>query len=163
MMASRLSKFGASPVGLWIIKHFVSPVDRFVTRAFRGRIPPPSTVVVPSLLLTVIGRRTGEDRTVPLVYVRDGDRYIVGNARPAGERRNPWVLNLRAAGAGQIQIRRKTVAVAATELDEFEAEHWWPMLTSVWPAFAEQYAATGERTMFALEPIEPGDSDRGSR
>ena len=163
MMASRLSRFGASPAGLWTIKHFVSPVDRFVTRAFRGRIPPPSSLVVPSLLMTVVGRRTGENRTVPLVYVRDEDRYIVGNARPAGERRNPWVLNLRAAGAGEIQVRRKTLTVVATELDESEAEEWWPALTSVWPAFAEQYAATGERTLFALEPVEPRDSDRGTQ
>ena len=156
MTASHISKFGAHPAGLWIIKHLISPIDRFVTRVSRGSIPPPSSLAVPSLLLTVVGRRTGEKRTIPLVYVRDGERYIVGNARPARERRNPWVLNLRAAGGGQVQIRRHVTAVSAEELGEAETERWWPALISIWPSFADQYAATGERTMFALEPHPQG-------
>jgi deazaflavin-dependent oxidoreductase (nitroreductase family) len=141
-------------MGLWVIKHLISPIDRFVIRASGGRLPPPSSLAVPSLLLTVVGRGSGEDRTVPLVYVRDGERFIVGNARPAGERRNPWVLNLRAAGGGRIQIGRQIVEVAASELDETDVERWWPALTSVWPAFADQFAATRERTMFILQPSE---------
>lgn len=161
MICSHFSKFGAHPAGLWIIKHVVSPIDRFVIRVSRGRIPPPSSLAVRSLLLTVVGRRSGEDRTIPLVYVRDGERYLVGNARPAGERRNPWVLNLRAAGRGQFQIRRTVIEVTAKELDETETERWWPALTAVWPAFAEQYAATGERSMFALEPCDPAGRIEG--
>lgn len=145
--------FGSRPAGLWIIKHLVSPLDRYVVRISGGRVRPPSSLAVPSLLLTVVGRRTGQDRTIPLVYVCDGERYVVGNARPAGERRNPWVLNLRAAGRGRVQLGRRVVTVSARELDEVEVERWWPALTKIWPAFADQYAATGERTMFVLEPV----------
>jgi len=111
-------------------------------------------LAVPSLLLTVKGRRSGQDRTVPLVFVRDGERYVVGNARPAGERRNPWLANLEAAGRGRVQHGKRIVAVAARKLDDSEAERWWPALVSVWPAFAEEYAATGDRTVFVLEPVD---------
>lgn len=97
--------------------------------------------------MTTAGRRSGQPRTTPLVYLRDGERYVVANARPAGERKNPWVLNLRAAGQGRIRVRGRIVQVTAHELDEAQAERWWP-------AFGEHYAATGERTVFVLEPVD---------
>ena len=152
MSRSWTARFGAHPAGLWIIKHLVSPLDRFVVRISGGRIPPVSRFAVPTLLLTVVGRRSGREYTTPLVFVRDGERFVVANARPAGERRNPWVLNLRVAGRGRIQLGGRVVAVRANELDATETERWWHALIEVWPAFAEQYAATGERTVFVLEP-----------
>ena len=161
MIKTRIRRWGSQPLGLWTIKHLVSPIDRFVVRMSGGRLPPPSGLAVPTLLLTVVGRRSGEERTVPLVFVRDGERYVVGNARLAGERRNPWVLNLRAAGGGRVQHGRSEFDVEAHELEEPETEHWWPALTEVWPAFADQYAATGERTVFVLEPVTEADDESG--
>ena len=110
--------------------------------------------MVPTLLLTTVGRRSGKERTTPLVYVRDGDRFVVANARPAGERRNPWVLNLRAAGKGVVKLRKQIVNVAARELADSDAEQWWPLLVRRWQAFEDHYAATGERTVFVLEAVE---------
>jgi len=108
-------------------------------------------MVVPTLLLTTRGRRSGQERTIPLVYVRDGERYVGANARPADERPNPSVSNLRAAGQGRIRVRGSLVEIRARELGDDEAEHWWPALLDVWPAFGGHYAATGERTVFVLE------------
>ncbi len=110
----------------------------------------------PTILLTTVGRRTGQERTTPLVYVKDGSDYIVCNARPAGERRNPWVYNLRAAASGRIQHRGRTIEVTAEELNGTELEQWWPKIVDVWPAFADHYANTGERTMFRLRPNSSG-------
>lgn len=127
MFGSRIGRLGSHPAGLWVVKHVISPVDRVVVAVSGGRLPPLSSVALPTLLLTVVGRRSGQKRTVPLVYVRDGERYVVGNARPAGERGNPWILNLRAAQRGTIQTRGHAVAVAARELDETQIERWWPL------------------------------------
>jgi deazaflavin-dependent oxidoreductase (nitroreductase family) len=88
--------------------------------------------------------------------VRDRRRYVVGNARPAGRCRNPWILNLEAAGQARIQHRERVMSVSARKVEDREAEQWWPALVDVWPAFAEEYAATGERTVFVLEPIGHG-------
>lgn len=155
MNRSLVGRIGSHPAGLWTIKHLISPVDRFIVKVSGGRLRPLSSLAVPSLLLTVVGRRTGEERTVPLVFIRTGDRYVVANARPAGERRNPWVLNLEAAGLARIQHRKQAIAVTARKLDDAEVERWWPALVDVWPAFADEYAATGERTVFILEPADP--------
>lgn len=154
MRSGWLGRLGSNPISIWLIKHVVSPLDRLVVRLFRGRVPQPSSVVLPTLLLTTRGRTTGEQRTVPLIYLRDGNRFVVANARPAGERRNPWVSNLRAAGNGRVMTRGRTAAVTARELKNEELERWWPRLCEVWPAFAEHYTATGERTVFVLEPID---------
>jgi deazaflavin-dependent oxidoreductase (nitroreductase family) len=146
---------------LWLVKHVVSRVDRFVVRASAGRLPPPSRLVVPSLLLTVVGAKTGREDTVPLVYVRDGSRFIVANARPAGERRNPWIANLRAAHRARIQVGRHVTEVKARELADNQIDRHWLDLTAVWPSFAEAYGAIGERTVFSLEPTTRGpEADR---
>lgn len=149
---------GSHPLAVWVVKHLVSPLDRFVVRLSGGRLAPPSSIAVPTLLLTTRGRVTGQERTIPLVYVTDGRWFIVANARPAGERRNPWVSNLRAASQGHIRHRGDVIPVQAYELDDSEAEHYWSALIEVWPAFEEHYAATGERTVFVLEP---DDQDAG--
>ncbi len=150
---SIIGKIGAHPVGVWVVKHVVSQLDRVVVRLSGGRLPPLSRIAVPTLLLTTVGRRSGRERTIPLVYIRDGDRYVVANARPAGERRNPWVLNLRASGEGRIRVGGRTLPVRAREVDDAQVERWWSDLTAAWPAFAQHYAATGERTVFVLEPV----------
>jgi hypothetical protein len=54
--ARRGAGLTADPIGLGIVKHVVSPVDRLVVRIFGGRLRPPSSLVVPTLLLTVEGR-----------------------------------------------------------------------------------------------------------
>jgi deazaflavin-dependent oxidoreductase (nitroreductase family) len=152
MKRSRVGRIGSHPVIVWAIKHIFSPVDRFVVRVSRGRIRQPSGWVLSTLLLTVVGRRTGRERTVPLVFVRDDAAFIVANARPDGERRNPWVANLLAAGGGQVKHRGATFQVSAAELGDDELDAWWPALVDVWPAFETHFAATRERTVFRLDP-----------
>jgi deazaflavin-dependent oxidoreductase (nitroreductase family) len=148
-----LGRIGSHPAAVWAVKHLVSPLDRMVVRMSRGRLPPPSAIAVPTLLLTTVGRRSGRDRTIPLVYLRDGVDYVVANARPAGERPNPWVVNLGAAGGGRIRVLGETVEVSARQPEGAEAERLWNDLVGIWPAFEEHYAATGERTVFVLEPL----------
>ena len=152
MGGSVLRRHGSHPAAVWTIKHVVSPLDRMVVRLSGGRVPQPSSLLLPTLLLTTVGRTSGLDRTTPLVFVRDGERYVVANARPAGERSNPWVANLRAAGVARVKLGRRTMHVTARELDGVDADAWWPVLDEVWPAFGEHYRATGERAVFVLEP-----------
>lgn len=153
MMDSMWGRLGSHRASVWMIKHVVSPLDRLVVKLSRGRLRQPSGLVLPTILLTTVGRRSGRERTVPLVFVRDGDAFVVANARPAGERRNPWVANLRAAGAGRVRHGRNVIEVTAHELDDAESDRWWPKLVEVWPAFAEHFAATRERAVFVLTPL----------
>jgi deazaflavin-dependent oxidoreductase (nitroreductase family) len=147
-------RIGSNPAVVWAIRHLVSPLDRAVVRASRGRLSPISSFVAPTLLMTTVGRRSGRERTIPLVYIRDGESYLVANARPAGERKNPWVLNLRAAGSGRIRVGGRAIEVTAEELDDAATERWWPAFVAAWPAFGRHYAATGDRSIFVLRPLD---------
>lgn len=152
-------RIGSYRVSVWAVKHLVSPLDRFVVRISGGQLRPPSGFFVPTLLLTTVGHRSGQERTIPLVFVRDGDCYVVANARPPGERRNPWVANLRAIARGHVRVGRRTVLVDARELADADVDRWWPALVEVWPAFSDHYGATGERSVFVLKPVDrPGGS-----
>ena len=63
----------------------------------------------PTLLLTTIGRRTGRTRRTPLIYGRDGDRYVVV-ASAGGQPNHPaWYLNLRADPRVRIQVRAERI------------------------------------------------------
>ena len=150
-----MRRFDAShPVAVWFVRNVVAPLDRHTVRVFGGRVRPPSGWFVPTLIITTRGRRTGLLRTTPLIYVVDGDDFVVGNARPAGERVNPWVLNLKADPTATVDVDGERSTATAFELDPDEVERWWPELVERWPAFADHFAVTGERTLFRLTPVE---------
>ena len=105
----------------------------------------------PVLLLTTAGRRTGKARTVPLLYVGDGDRLVVCNVNPGFERPNPWVLNIRAEPHAHVQLGRSTISVRARPASAEELDRYWPQLTRIWPAYQAFYDKGGERSVFVLE------------
>ena len=49
----------------------------------------------PTMLLTVTGRKTGKPRTVPLIYLEDGDRLVIAAAYAGSDANPTWWLNLR--------------------------------------------------------------------
>ena len=60
----------------------------------------------PVCLLTTIGRKSGEPRTAPLIYLRDGQRFIVVASQGGSPRHPAWYLNLQANPAVTIQVGR---------------------------------------------------------
>ena len=107
----------------------------------------------PILLLTTTGRRSGQPRTTPLFYVRDGDALVVCNVRPPSERPNPWPLNVRANPAVSIRIGGVTERRTAREATREEIDRLWPRLVTVWPPYERFYAQTHERSIFILDQL----------
>ena len=87
---------------------------------------------VPILLLEHRGRRTGRLRTTPLVYLRDGDRYVVV-ASQAGRPHHPlWFRNLQADSRATVQVRRQRLPVLARTADAQERAELWPRLVDLY-------------------------------
>jgi len=147
-----IQRFGRTGVGVWSIKHVVTPLLLRAYRWTHGRILPRNT---PVLLLTTIGRRSGKERTVPVYYLRDGERLVVCNVNPGFERPNPWTLNLRAKPIARVQLGADVDTYRAREADSEEVDRYWPALVSLWPAYASFYGRSYERSIFILEPEEP--------
>lgn len=90
---------------------------------------------LPTLLLTTIGRKSGEPRTTPLVFLQHGnDVVIVGSL--AGYDGNPtWYLNLSANPNCWIQLDEKKSKAVARNATEQERTALWPKLNQVFPAW----------------------------
>ena len=143
-------RLGGTRVGVLAIGRIVSPLQRQLYRKTGGRLS--LTGRAPVLLLTTTGRRTGKARTVPLLYLRDGDRLVICNVNPGFERPNPWVVNLRAHPHAQVQIGRGTTSMSARPTSDDELGRYWPQLTRLWPAYQAFYDQGGKRSVFVLEP-----------
>ena len=146
---SLLNRIGATRPGTWAIAHVVSPLQRRLLVATRGRVS--LTGKLPVLLLTATGRRSGRPRTIPLIFLRDGDDLVVCNVRPPWERPNPWPLNVRANPNVSVWIRSVTEQRVAREVRGQELEKYWPLFVKTWPAYERFFADTHERAIFVLQ------------
>lgn len=148
-----INHLGATNIGVWAIKHLVSPLQRWVYRISGGKalssIGPDRHV----LLLTTKGRRTGKDRTIPVFYLHDGDKVVICNVRPKSERTNPWVINLRNHPIAQLQIEQDKAQYNARQATDDELNRLWPRLIELWPAFKVHYENGGRRSIFILKRI----------
>jgi deazaflavin-dependent oxidoreductase (nitroreductase family) len=89
------------------------------------------------LLLHHVGARSGKDRVNPLVYNRDGDRYVVF-ASKAGAPTNPdWYHNLKANPNVTIEVGTDTIDVAASEASGDERDRLFSAQVERSPQFGE--------------------------
>lgn len=90
----------------------------------------------PVLILHTVGARSGQSRVNPVMYLADGDRYLVF-ASKAGSDRNPdWYWNLRANPDVTIELGDDTIAVRATELTGTERDEKYRLQSERYPGFA---------------------------
>lgn len=105
----------------------------------------------PLLLLTHTGSKTGESRTIPLVYLKEGDRYIIF-ASAGGSDHNPgWYYNLVNQPTVTIEVGDDSIEVEATELHPPESTQLYDLQASNRPDFeAYRQATSREIPVIAL-------------
>ena len=136
-------------------RRFGAPLDRVLYRLTRGRVN--STAgVVPLILLTTTGRRSGRPRTTPVMYVRDGDCFVVSSENFGQERPAAWPLNLMADPRVTVEVGAEKVDCRARLLSDEEADRYWDRLVEAWPAHETYRARSGKRRTFVLEPRSRG-------
>jgi F420H(2)-dependent quinone reductase len=107
----------------------------------------------PVLLLTTIGRKSGQERTWPLVYLADGDAIIVV-ASAGGQPQHPaWYLNLRAHPQVTVQIGDAVRAMVASTAQGDERAQLWARFTAAYPGFlGYQRKTSRELPVVVLRP-----------
>ncbi len=101
------------------------------------------------VLLTTTGARSGKERTTPLMYHRDGGRYVVV-ASKAGAPDNPgWYHNLKSNPLARIEVGtesgRETFEVRAHEAEGEERERIWADRVAIAPGFGDYQRQTSRR------------------
>ena len=95
------------------------------------------------LLLTTTGRRTGERRTTPMMFVRDGDRLVVIASNDGAERHPDWFHNLLADPHVTVEVGDDVVEALAEPAAGDERERLWSSITAGYRFFLEHQSRTG--------------------
>jgi deazaflavin-dependent oxidoreductase (nitroreductase family) len=152
-LASSLQKLGHYPWFARVGRAYV-PVDRALGRLTKGRFVAFGSNEIPSMLITTVGRQTGKSRTVPLLYMPDGDGFVV-MASNWGQAHHPaWALNLLAHPTASVMAKGRTVRVTATLATGAERDRLLDLMLSMWPAYATYQERAANRTIkiFRLTP-----------
>ncbi|MBC7173905.1 MAG: nitroreductase family deazaflavin-dependent oxidoreductase [Polyangiaceae bacterium] len=108
---------------------------------------------VPVCLLTTTGRKSGEPRTAPLLYIEDGESIVVVGSQGGLPKHPQWYLNLLANPRAKVQLRSRVRDVIARVATPEERARLWPRLVSHYADF-ESYQAWTDREIpvVLLEP-----------
>lgn len=107
----------------------------------------------PVLLLTTTGRKSGQPRTAPVLYLADGDDVILINTNAGNAKIPAWSLNLKANPEAEIEIGRKRKAVRARIAEGEERAELWRKSNVQYAGFDDYEAKLNrEISVFVLEP-----------
>lgn len=143
--------FAATPLGSRCIRAAV-PLDRRLLAATKGRYTVLGPFGLQLLILTTIGRRSGERRQSPLIYTREGNRlYLFGSN--FGQAVHPaWTSNLLANPEAWVLMGGKEIPVLATLLHGEERDHAAGLFMNYLKAYPAYLSRTDrEIRVFALD------------
>lgn len=94
------------------------------------------------LLLSTVGRTSGEQRTTPLIHRVDGERWIVVASKGGAPANPSWFENLQSNPEATIEVKDEQVPVRATIAEGAERARLWSLMAEVWPAYDDYQAKT---------------------
>jgi deazaflavin-dependent oxidoreductase (nitroreductase family) len=147
--------FGGRRWGAWVTRNIYTPVDRWLYRKTNGRrgLSPSKA----TLWLTTTGAKSGQPRGVPVLYLRDPDRFWLMASNYGGKKHPAWSANLLANPFATVTIGRERYRVRARLASDEEKGALWPRLIQVYPAW-DEYTKWTDRSfrLFAMEVEGPG-------
>jgi F420H(2)-dependent quinone reductase len=107
----------------------------------------------PVLLLTTTGRRSGQERTAPVLYLPDGERLVVIGSNAGNTRPPAWALNLRANPDADVEVRGDRRRVHARVAEGEERADLWRRMNEQYGGFDDYESRTSrDIALFVLEP-----------
>lgn len=97
---------------------------------------------VPTLLLTTVGRKSGQRRQLPLIYGEDGERFVIVASKGGAPEHPAWYLNLDDNPNVVVQVAADRFRATARTADAQERERLWPKMTAIWPQYDEYQEKT---------------------
>ena len=89
------------------------------------------------LLLHTIGAKSGQPRTNPVAYTKDGDRFII-IASKGGAPTNPdWYYNVKANPLVTVELGHEQFQAQATIAEGAERDRLFNQMAEIRPGFAE--------------------------
>jgi deazaflavin-dependent oxidoreductase (nitroreductase family) len=146
-------RVAGSPAFAKVAPRIIPPVDTVLHRLTGGRVLL-SRALLPGLVLTTTGRRSGRPRESPLMCVPEPEgTFLVVGSNFGRESHPAWTGNLLAEPAASISYGRRTIPVTAELLAGGARDEAWARALRVWPTFdAYQGRVDRELRVFRLHP-----------
>ncbi|MFB4312332.1 nitroreductase family deazaflavin-dependent oxidoreductase [Actinomadura sp. GTD37] len=107
-----------------------------------------------TLLLTTTGRKTGKERTTPLIYQPEGDAYLVVASKGGADEPPLWYQNLQANPEVKVQVKGDRFTARARTAKPAEKPPLWRKMAAVWPDYDEYQKQTSrEIPVVVLERV----------
>ena len=107
----------------------------------------------PVLLLTTTGRKSGQKRTAPVVYLRDGENVVVINTNAGNARVPAWSLNLKANPEAEVEVGRRRYPVRARIAEGEERAELWRKHNEQYAGFDDYQTKLDRKALvIVLEP-----------
>tara|TARA_E500000331_G_scaffold290448_1_gene286491 strand:+ start:70 stop:486 length:417 start_codon:yes stop_codon:yes gene_type:complete len=97
---------------------------------------------VPTLLLTTIGSKSGEERMLPLIYGEDDGDYVIVASKGGFAEHPAWYNNLIVQPKVQVQVAADKFSATAVAIDGARRQELWNMMAEVWPLYIEYQQKT---------------------
>ena len=95
------------------------------------------------VLLTTVGAKSGQRRTTPMMFHRDGDRLIVMASNAGAPKTPDWYRNLAANPRVTVEVGDETYDAVATTAQGDERKRLWGTVTQNYPFFADHQEKAG--------------------
>ena len=155
---TKVSRDSVKPIPMSVVP-FVKKLMHAITRAHvwlyrtsQGRLGK-NFAGSPCCLVNMRGRKSGKMRTIPLIYIPDGDDVILIGSQGGMDIDPVWVGNLMADPNVEIIAAGKTRKMIARRADDAEKAKRWPVAVAVYKDF-DEYQARTERDipLFVCSP-----------
>lgn len=90
---------------------------------------------VPTLLLTTTGRKTGEPRTIPIIFTPHGTSNVIIASKGGSPTHPKWYLNILENSRVQVQVKAETFDAIARTAESPEREQLWAEAVKAWPNY----------------------------
>ena len=97
---------------------------------------------VPTLLLTTLGRSSGEQRMLPLIYGKDGDDHIIIASKGGHADHPAWFLNLEASNGVSVQVAADKFSATAEVVEGADRARNWDMMAEIFPPYNDYQQKT---------------------
>ena len=105
------------------------------------------------LLLDHVGAKSGKARTTPLVYIEDGDAFVIVASKGGHPKHPAWFHNLRANPETTIQVGSRRIPVTARVATDAERERLWPEVVRAYSGYEGYQRRTDRKIpLVMLEP-----------
>lgn len=130
-------------------------IHRTLYRWSNGRLGGAAPMGGELLLLTTIGRKTGQPRTMPLLYVEHGGELMVVGSNSGLDTHPGWYWNLQANPSATVQIGADTRTVIARVADDDERARLWSDLVDRYSGYAKYQEKTDREIPLVLLAPDP--------